>query len=90
MKSVHLAIKRMMKENIVAKIRNNMYICISGETRASVEDCFQLASHITKIFGIEKVVKNIENIQPMKKKSISVSRVFSKPIFISKNRIFTV
>ena len=37
----------MMKEKMVAKIRNNMYTCISGETGAPVANRFQIASHIT-------------------------------------------
>ena len=45
--SARSAIKRMMKEKMVAKIRNNMYTCISGETGAPVENRFQIASHIT-------------------------------------------
>ena len=36
MDSARSAIKRLMKEGIVAKIRNNMYTCISGETGAPV------------------------------------------------------
>lgn len=36
-----------MKEGIVAKIRNNMYICISGETGAPIANRFQIASKIT-------------------------------------------
>ena len=31
MDSARSAIKRLMKEGMVAKIRNNMYTCISGE-----------------------------------------------------------
>lgn len=45
--SARSAIKRMMKEKTVAKIRNNMYTCISGETGAPVANRFQIASHIT-------------------------------------------
>ena len=45
--SARSAIKRMMKEKMVAKIRNNMYTCISGETGAPVANRFQIASHIT-------------------------------------------
>lgn len=41
------AIKRMMKEGLVVKIRNNMYTCISGETSAPVANRFQIASKIT-------------------------------------------
>ena len=47
MNSARSAIKRLMKEGMVAKIRNNMYTCISGETGAPVANRFQIASHIT-------------------------------------------
>ncbi len=47
MDSARSAIKRLMKEGMVAKIRNNMYTCISGETGAPVATRFQIASHIT-------------------------------------------
>ena len=47
MDSARSAIKRLMKEGIVAKIRNNMYTCISGETGAPVANRFQIASKIT-------------------------------------------
>lgn len=45
--SARSAIKRLRKEGMVEKIRNNMYTCISGETGAPVADRFQIASHIT-------------------------------------------
>lgn len=45
--SARSAIKRLMKESMVAKIRNNMYTCISGETGAPVANRFQIASKIT-------------------------------------------
>ena len=45
--SARSAVKRMMKEKMVVKIRNNMYTCISGETGAPVANRFQIASHIT-------------------------------------------
>lgn len=45
--SARSAIKRLMKEGMVAKIRNNMYTCISGETGAPIANRFQIASHIT-------------------------------------------
>ena len=48
MDSARTAIKRLMKEGIVAKIRNNMYTCISGETGAPVANRFQIASKITQ------------------------------------------
>ena len=47
MYSARSAIKRLMKEGMVEKIRNNMYTCISGETGAPVANRFQIASHIT-------------------------------------------
>lgn len=45
--SARSAIKRMMKEGLVVKIRNNMYTCISGGTSAPVANRFQIASNIT-------------------------------------------
>lgn len=45
--SARSAIKRLMSGGMVAKIRNNMYTCISGETNAPVANRFQIASHIT-------------------------------------------
>lgn len=45
--SARSAIKRLMKENMVAKIRNNMYTCISGETEQPVANRFQIACNIT-------------------------------------------
>lgn len=45
--SARSAIKRLMREGMVAKIRNNMYTCISGETRQPVANRFQIASSIT-------------------------------------------
>jgi len=47
MDSARSAIKRLMKEKMVAKIRNNMYTCISGETGAPIANRFQIASKIT-------------------------------------------
>ena len=47
MDSARSAVKRLMREGMVAKIRNNMYTCISGETGAPVANRFQIASHIT-------------------------------------------
>lgn len=45
--SARSAIKRLMKEKIVVKIRNNMYTCISGETGQPVANRFQIACSIT-------------------------------------------
>ena len=47
MDSARSAIKRLRKNGMVTKIRNNMYTCISGETGAPVANRFQIASHIT-------------------------------------------
>lgn len=47
MDSARSAVKRLMKDSMVAKIRNNMYTCISGETGAPIANRFQIASHIT-------------------------------------------
>jgi predicted transcriptional regulator of viral defense system len=48
MDSARSAVKRLLKSGMVAKIRNNMYTCISGETGAPVANRFQIASHITE------------------------------------------
>lgn len=45
--SARSAIKRLMKDGMAVKIRNNMYTCISGETGCPVANRFQIASHIT-------------------------------------------
>ena len=47
MDSARSAIKRLMKEDLVSKIRSNLYTCISGETGAPVANRFQIASNIT-------------------------------------------
>ncbi len=47
MDSARSAIKRLMKDGMLVKIRNNMYTCISGETGAPIANRFQIASHIT-------------------------------------------
>ena len=47
MDSARSAIKRLMKEKMVVKIRNNMYTCVSGETGLPVADRFQIACSIT-------------------------------------------
>ena len=47
MDSARSAIKRLMKAGMVAKIRNNMYTCISGETGAPIANMFHIASKIT-------------------------------------------
>ena len=43
MDSARSAIKRLMKEKMVVKIRNNMYTCVSGEKGLPVADRFQIA-----------------------------------------------
>ena len=45
--SARSAIKRLMKENMVVKIRNDMYTCISGETGQPGPNRFQIACSIT-------------------------------------------
>ena len=47
MESARSVVKRLMKEGMAGKIRNNMYTCISGETGAPVANRFQIASNIT-------------------------------------------
>jgi len=47
MDSARSAVKRLMKEKMVAKIRNNMYTCISGETGTPIANRFQIASMLT-------------------------------------------
>lgn len=42
------AIKRLMKKELVQKIRNNLYTCVSGETGSPVANRFQIASKITE------------------------------------------
>lgn len=46
--STRSALKRLMKQNLIAKIRNNLYTCISGETGAPIANRFQIACMITK------------------------------------------
>ena len=45
--SARSAVKRLVKQGTVVKIRNNMYTCISGETGAPIANRFQIASCIT-------------------------------------------
>lgn len=47
MNSARSAVKSLMRNGMVAKIRNNLYTCISGETGAPVADRFQIAGSIT-------------------------------------------
>lgn len=46
--SSRTAIKRLMHDNMVMKIRNNLYTCVSGESNEPVANRFQIASSITK------------------------------------------
>ena len=48
MNSARAAVKRLMKDGLAVKIRNNMYTCISGETNAPVAGRFQIASAINE------------------------------------------
>ena len=45
--SARSAVKRLMHEKMSVKIRNDMYLCISGETGAPVANRFQIAGSIT-------------------------------------------
>lgn len=45
--SARSAVKRFIKQGTVVKIRNNMYTCISGESREPIANRFQIASCIT-------------------------------------------
>ncbi len=44
--SARSALKRLMKQNMILKIRNNLYTCVSGETGAPVASRFQIACSI--------------------------------------------
>lgn len=45
--SARSAVKRLMRDGMAVKIRNNLYTCISGETGLPVANRFQIASSIT-------------------------------------------
>lgn len=45
--STRSALKRLLNQNLIVKIRNNLYTCISGETGASVANRYQIACSIT-------------------------------------------
>ena len=45
--STRSALKRLMNQKLIMKIRNNLYTCVSGETGASVANRFQIACMIT-------------------------------------------
>ena len=40
--SARSALKRLMKKKMIAKIRNNLYTCMSGETGAPIANRFQI------------------------------------------------
>ena len=46
--STRSALKRLMKQKLIMKIRNNLYTCISGETGSPVANRFQIACMVTK------------------------------------------
>lgn len=46
--STRSALKRLMKQMLIVKIRNNLYTCISGETGAPIANRFQIACSVTK------------------------------------------
>lgn len=45
--SARSAVKRLLKNGLAAKIRNNLYTCISGETDAPLANRYQIASALT-------------------------------------------
>ena len=45
--STRSALKRLLSQCLIVKIRNNLYTCISGETGAPVANRFQIACKIT-------------------------------------------
>ena len=45
--SARSAVKRLMSKGFVAKIRNNMYTCISGETNSPVANRYQIGCAVT-------------------------------------------
>ena len=45
--SAHASVKKLINEGMVARIRRNLYTCISGETGAPIANRFQIASSIT-------------------------------------------
>ena len=81
MDSARSAIKRLMKEGMVAKIRNNMYTCISGETGAPVANRFQIASKITPT----SYVSHHTAMEYYGITSITMSMLHQKPAFESLN-----
>ena len=45
--STRSTLKRLLNQNLIVKIRNNLYTCISGETGAPVANRYQIACKIT-------------------------------------------
>lgn len=45
--SARSAVRRLIKEGMAVKIRNNLYTCISGESGQPIANRFQIASNIT-------------------------------------------
>lgn len=45
--SARSAVKRLLRNGLAAKIRNNLYTCISGETDAPLANRYQIASALT-------------------------------------------
>ena len=46
-RTARVALGKLLKENMVLKIRNGLYTCVSGENGGPVADRFQIASAIT-------------------------------------------
>ena len=46
-RSARVALAKLLKENMVLKIRNGLYTCVSGENGGTVANRFQIASAIT-------------------------------------------
>ena len=46
-RTARVALGKLLKENLVLKIRNGLYTCVSGENGGPVADRFQVASAIT-------------------------------------------
>jgi predicted transcriptional regulator of viral defense system len=47
MESARSAIKRLMQKGMIAKIRNDLYTCIGGETGSPIANRYQIASAVT-------------------------------------------
>ena len=46
-RTARAALEKLLKENMVLKIRNKLYTCVSGENGGPVANKFQIASAIT-------------------------------------------